>query len=231
GMRALLMPAIVEWDATLVVASVFLGMLFGAVAMNRIARPVTRFCKYGGALAMVLAIASMHFTAMGAMTVYPLAGAEAAAQSVPDSTIAAAVIVTFALVLITGGSAYMIDLHAANEASAKYRHMALHDPLTGLPNRSHLAKRLADMLAHNRDDTARIALLAIDLDRFKDVNDAHGHMAGDAVLQALAQRLGGIVQSGEFLARVGGDEFVAIKHDIFTRNEAVRFAERLRRSI
>jgi len=231
GMRALLMPAIVEWDATLVVASVVLGMFFGAVAMNRIARPVTRFCKYGGALAMVLAIATMHFTAMGAMTVYPLAGAEAAAQSVSDSTIAAAVIVTFALVLMTGGSAYMIDLHAANEASAKYRHMALHDPLTGLPNRSHLAKRLADLLAHNRDDTARIALLAIDLDRFKDVNDAHGHMAGDAVLQALAERLGGIVQSGEFLARVGGDEFVAIKHDIFTRNEAVRFAERLRRSI
>lgn len=231
GMGALQLTGTIQWDRTLVMLSIALAMFFGAVAMNRIARPVTRFCKYGGAAAMVLAIVTLHFTAMGAVTVVPMGGIDVPAQAISDEAMLVAIVVTFALVLTTGTSAYMIDLHSANEASENYKHMALHDPLTGLPNRNHLAKRLSEWLERNREDTARIAVLAVDLDRFKDVNDVHGHAAGDAVLRAIAARLGASLAPSEFFARVGGDEFVAVKQDIFMRNEAPRFAARLRAAI
>lgn len=86
----------------------------------------------------------------------------------------------------------------------------------------------AALLTGSSDDTARVVVLAIDLDRFKDVNDAHGHAAGDALLTGVARRLGAALQNGEYLARIGGDEFVAIKTDVFARAEAVKFADRLR---
>jgi diguanylate cyclase (GGDEF)-like protein len=136
-------------------------------------------------------------------------------------------VVAIALVMAMAGSAYMIDVDATREASDNYQHLALHDPLTGLPNRHNLAKRLSETLA-NVEDTARVALVVLDLDRFKDVNDVHGHAAGDAVLRAIASRISAVLGAGEFLARVGGDEFVALKSDIFARGDALKFCRRLR---
>jgi len=86
---------------------------------------------------------------------------------------------------------------------------------------------LAELLAGRVDDTARVVVLAIDLDRFKDVNDAHGHVAGDADLTEVARRVGAALQEGEFFARIGGDEFVAVKSNVFARAEAIKFADRL----
>jgi diguanylate cyclase len=231
GMAAFQVPGIIQWDRTIVAWSVVLGVFFGAVAANRIARPVTRFCKYGGSLAMGLAIVTTHFAGMGAMTVVPMAGIEMGPQMLSDSFMITVVIIVIALIMATAGSAYMIDLHATREASDSYQHLAMHDPLTGLPNRHHLARQLERTLTRNPDDTSRIALLALDLDRFKDVNDVHGHAAGDAVLRAIAARISAALGPHEFFARVGGDEFVAIKSDIFARGEALKFARRLRELI
>lgn len=125
-------------------------------------------------------------------------------------------------------SAYMIDMHAALEASDSYQHLALHDPLTGLPNRHNLSMRLADLVTSDVDDTARVALLVIDLDRFKDINDVHGHAVGDILLRAVAKALAEALGPHEFIARIGGDEFVAVKSDVFARGEALKFANRLR---
>jgi diguanylate cyclase (GGDEF)-like protein len=231
GMAAFQVQGIIQWDATIVVWSVLSGAFFGAVAANRIARPVTRFCKYGGSLAMGLAIITTHFTGMGAMTVVPMTGIDLGPQAMSDGFMISVVVVVITLIMATAGSAYMIDLHASREATDNYQHLALHDPLTGLPNRHHLAKRLDETLAKNPDDTSRIALLALDLDRFKDVNDVHGHAAGDAVLRGIATRVSAALGPNEFFARVGGDEFVAIKSDIFARGEALKFSRRLRELI
>ena len=228
GMRAFLVPGTITFDPQLVVASIFCGCFFGAVASNRIGRPITRFCKYGGSLAMGLAIVSTHFTAMGAMTVTPMAGVEIPAQALSNSFMLGGVVSAIAVIMTMAFSAYMIDMHAAREAGDRFQHLALHDPLTGLPNRHNLSIRLEDLLAANHDDTARIALLVIDLDRFKDVNDVHGHAAGDVVLRSIAQSLASALGPNEFLARIGGDEFVAVKSDIFARGEALKFASRLR---
>jgi diguanylate cyclase (GGDEF)-like protein len=228
GMAALDVPAVLLWNGPLVVLSIMFATGFAAVAANRIARPVTRFCKYGAMLAMILAIVTLHFTGMAALTIVPQSGAEIPSQGLSDTVLLASVITGIALIMSMAASAYMIDLQAAQEAAESYRHLALHDALTGLPNRHGMAQRLARLLDGRGDDTARIVVLAIDLDRFKDINDAHGHPAGDAVLTEVARRIGAALREGEFLARIGGDEFVAVKSNVFARGEALKFAERLR---
>jgi diguanylate cyclase (GGDEF)-like protein len=227
GMAAVKVPAIIQWDWPLVALSIAFSAGFGAVATNRIARPVTRFCKYGGSLAMILAIVTTHFTAMAAMTVVPVSGVIIPVQALSDSQMIVSLVAAIAIIMGMAGSAYTIDLHAAREASENYQHLALHDPLTGLPNRNNLAKRLNQTLA-NAEDTARVAVIVIDLDRFKDVNDVHGHAAGDAVLAAVSSRISKELGDHEFIARAGGDEFIAVKSDVFARNEAMKFSQRIR---
>ena len=228
GMRAFLVPASIEWDPMLVTASMLCGGFFGAIAANRIARPVTRFCKYGGALSMGLAIVTTHFTAMGAMTVLPMQGVDIPAQGLSTAFMLGGVVTSIGVIMTMAFSAYMIDMHATREASDSYQHLALHDPLTSLPNRHNLTMRLDDLLNRDLEDTARLALLVIDLDRFKDVNDVHGHAAGDIVLRRIAHAVTAALGPNEFIARIGGDEFVAVKSDVFARSEAVKFAARLR---
>ncbi len=222
GMAAYQVAGSLSWDLAFVVWSVVLAAAFGALAMNRIVRPVTKYCVYVGTLAMVLAICSLHFTAMGALTIIPLGEAAAIpAQALPDSVMAAGVVIVTMLIMATAASAYMIDRDTSQEASEKYRHLAHHDALTGLPNRVHLTERLAAALNRSAAKNSNVAVLAIDLDRFKDINDLHGHAAGDAVLRGIAARVTDGLRFDEYIARVGGDELVAIKADVSARSEAL----------
>jgi len=104
---------------------------------------------------------------------------------------------------------------------------ALYDPLTGLPNRILLHERLTDALAEARQRDGRVAVLFLDLDRFKSVNDNYGHAMGDHLLTAVADRLREAVRGQDLLARLGGDEFVVICHDISYHGEAETIAERI----
>jgi diguanylate cyclase (GGDEF)-like protein len=99
-------------------------------------------------------------------------------------------------------------------SQAELAHMAHHDPLTGLPNRLLLADRMGQALARSRRNGACIALLFLDLDGFKPINDSLGHEAGDDALVQVARRLAGIVRQADTLARVGGDEFVVVMGDL-----------------
>jgi diguanylate cyclase len=115
-------------------------------------------------------------------------------------------------------------VHAWSEEADR---RAAHDALTGLPNRRQLQAAIDALSADTRDGARRIALLYLDLDGFKSVNDALGHSAGDALLRRLAKTLRSAIRSGDVLARVGGDEFVLLAADCGDDASLAELAERL----
>jgi diguanylate cyclase (GGDEF)-like protein len=125
----------------------------------------------------------------------------------------------------------LFAVHRAAEISREKDHAASHDVLTGLPNRRLMAARAAEAAAaHERDGTA-MAVLLLDLNRFKEVNDTLGHAAGDQVLQIAAQRLQRAVRPGDTVSRLGGDEFAIVLPEIGDALRAVEVAARVRQSL
>ncbi|WP_404789840.1 EAL domain-containing protein [Altericista sp. CCNU0014] len=118
------------------------------------------------------------------------------------------------------------------EVQQELLHLALHDPLTGLPNRTCFSNLLAQALDHaQQQQHYRFAVLYLDCDRFKMVNDSLGHSLGDRLLVAVAKRLNACLQSAGQLARLGGDEFAILLEDISDKMEAIRLAEKLNRAL
>ncbi|MBV9042446.1 MAG: EAL domain-containing protein, partial [Acidimicrobiia bacterium] len=123
------------------------------------------------------------------------------------------------------------DVTARKDAEGQLAHQALHDSLTGLPNRRLLIDRVEQALARVERDGAHVGVLLLDLDRFKLVNDSWGHSAGDEVLVAVSERLSQAVRNGDTVARFGGDEFVVVREGVGGAWEAARFGERLLRAV
>ena len=109
----------------------------------------------------------------------------------------------------------------------RIEHLALHDPLTGLPNSRLLVDRLSQALAAAKRAKRPMGVMYVDLDGFKPINDTYGHAAGDQVLKEFATRLRNALRETDSTARVGGDEFVAILGEIGEEADAVRAAERV----
>lgn len=124
------------------------------------------------------------------------------------------------------------ELHQRLEDErAKLAHLALHDPLTGLPNRALLLDRLAHAVALPAREERSVTVLFLDLDGFKAVNDGHGHMAGDTVLVAVAHCLLGLVRPADTVARLGGDEFVILCEDLGGPLDTTAMTERIRAGV
>lgn len=135
-----------------------------------------------------------------------------------------------------GGSPWLlegtlIDITDRKRAEAQIQHLAFHDALTGLPNRALLNDRLALALARCRREKNGLAVLFLDLDRFKNVNDSLGHDAGDRLLEVVAQRLRTCVREQDTIARVGGDEFVLVLAGISGNADAALVSEKILKAI
>jgi len=123
------------------------------------------------------------------------------------------------------------DISRLKESEARLEHLATHDALTGLPNRRLLGDELQRAIAGAKERSGKFAVLFIDLDRFKSINDSLGHSAGDELLVNVADRLRLVCRGEDLLAHSSGDEFVLVANDIVQTSDAVAVARRLLKSL
>ncbi len=119
------------------------------------------------------------------------------------------------------------EIDERRQAELRAQHLADHDALTGLPTRRLLEDRLTQALAHSARAKCSAAVMFIDLDRFKTVNDSLGHAVGDALLKEIARRLVGLMRFGDTVSRIGGDEFVLVLQDIKRSSDVAQIAQKV----
>ncbi|MGE0024291.1 MAG: EAL domain-containing protein [Hyphomicrobium sp.] len=331
GMAAYLVDAVVDWNLGYVASSVMLSVSLSVIAFEQSTLSDMRWQTYGGPAILALAVLSLHFTGMAAMTIFPLAphegsltvndaeqilayavtvgtlivlgivainnfidrrrqaqltarlrhlvestvdgmlveaggriieaNASVAAMTgspreemldttldtwgldggaLPDGTISRVSLRTrdgdsMPVEVVANGDAdsteqkglriYSIrDIRPRLEQERRIANLATSDLLTGLPNRVSFLDHIDRAITSHKE--GYVALLAIDLNRFKEVNDVHGHAAGDQVLRVLSTRMRGAIREGEFVARLGGDEFVVVAH-VWEQEHAMRLAKRI----
>ncbi len=208
GMFAYRVDGIVTWDISYIIASIALSVAFASAALYVAPNWNGGWRCMVPSLLLVAGIVSLHFTGMAAFMVEPLAGIEPGASSPAFLAMAVAVAIAGFLILGTGIATHLIEQRLRESSEDQLHHMALHDPLTGLPNRTSFYARLDARLDGQRAEDTAVA--AIDLNRFKEINDGWGHAAGDHVLITLAERLRKFDGGRHFAARLGGDEFCLI---------------------
>ena len=239
GMTALQVVPMVQYEPGLVAASIAIAIGASLAALWLFKKLGTqntwrvRATRVGAAFVMGLAISGMHYTGMAASRFaansYCLNAA--VGGSGLDTRWLALVIATMTLGLLAITTILLVyDAHLESNvrrynallenANEKLQHAATHDALTGLPNRVLLADRMSQAIARAARHEIRFAVLMVDLDRFKAINDSLGHIAGDELLLEVARRLSGLLRKDDTLARLGGDEFVLLVHEISTAEDA-----------
>lgn len=211
GMAAYRVDGLVEWRIPYVVASVLCSAVFAGAALGALASPrLGRYRVAAGTGLLVAAIATLHFVAMTALRITPLRLSAAPLEPQQMQALALATAMVGLVVIAAGVFAALIDRWTRSDALDRLHHMAMNDALTGLPNRVNFQAALKHQLDAARASGSLLGVVAIDLDRFKEINDVHGHQAGDQVLRLVAQRMANQLGRHEMVARFGGDEFVAL---------------------
>lgn len=225
GMAALRMQPGIRYVPWLFVLSIVIAVGASGVALwiaFRLRRNMPRIhqLRLGAAVVMGGAIAAMHYTGMAAAQ-FPLGSVCGAARDgVHSGTLAPPILViticVLAVALITSVLDMRLEMRTAVLAQAlgvanqELEFLALHDKLTHLPNRALLDDRFAQAIQASASQHARFAVLFVDLDGFKGVNDTYGHHVGDGLLVEIARRLRTAVRADDTISRVGGDEFVLL---------------------
>lgn len=127
----------------------------------------------------------------------------------------------------TGMWAIVRDISERKAAEARIASLAYYDPLTGLPNRTLFSDRLQQALAKARRDNGRAALLFVDLDKFKPVNDTYGHAVGDQLLKQIARHIQSCMRASDSVSRIGGDEFVVLLPELKSVDDAIGVADKI----
>ncbi len=211
GMAGYHIDGLVHWRLEYVATAPLLSMaLAGAALVVLCGERLGRARVPVAAGLLVAGILSMHFTAMTAMQVASFAPDESSASSDDRHALGLATALVGVLAMAASIAAALVDRRTRAEAFRHLRRLAMTDSLTGLTNRSGFNEALKSRLAAAERAGTKLALIAIDLDRFKEVNDLYGHKAGDDLLATLARRMSEQLRAEDLIARLGGDEFVAL---------------------
>mgnify|MGYP003600572038 FL=1 len=225
GMAALRMQPGIDYDPTLVALSLVIAVGASAAALSiafRLRRhtPYVHLVRAGASIIMGLAIVGMHYTGMAAAN-FPVgsfcgAAVDGLSGKGLDNLVLVSSLAVLIIALLTSIFDARLDASTAALANSltlaneELTQLALHDTLTGLPNRILLADRISQAMAKVAEQGGCFSLMFIDLDGFKPVNDAFGHHLGDRLLREVALRLRDQLRSQDTLARIGGDEFVLL---------------------
>jgi diguanylate cyclase (GGDEF)-like protein len=188
-------------------------MLLSACAMTAGGRLQDTQHRLTAAALLAGAIVSLHFTGMTAITVIPGSAGPDGGLVFGTPLLATVVIAATTVILILSLFSSFVDQHLAwrtLQEEGSLRHIAHHDILTGLPNRLALGSSLESILRSADQQSSVCAVLCLDVDRFKLVNDLYGHQAGDDVLKRIAGRLEALTRPVDVVARISGDEFVVV---------------------
>ncbi|KTR81785.1 hypothetical protein NS277_16300 [Novosphingobium barchaimii] len=226
GMFAYRAEGIVEWRPSYVISSLFVASGLSMALIYRL-RMETAPKQILPCVLMVLAIVGLHFTGMAGFSVAPIPGVSHGADSATFTAVALAIAMVALLIVGTGISTYLVEGRTQSDSRDQLAHIAMHDALTGLGNRHNFSQTLESECGKLQRYGRPFALLMIDLDRFKPINDTLGHPTGDLVLQRVAARLRHAVREGDLVARIGGDEFAIIAFGVANGQEAAAIAARV----
>ncbi|PTR28161.1 bifunctional diguanylate cyclase/phosphodiesterase [Pseudomonas sp. GV085] len=240
GMAAMRMQPGIDYDPTLFGASLLIAVGASGAALwiafrLRQHTPYVRLIRGGAAVIMGIAIVGMHYTGMAAARFADGSFCGAAVNGLSgkglDNLVLVTTLAVLSIALLTSILDARLEARTASlaesltEANRELTQLALHDTLTGLPNRMLLADRIDQAMSRVREQGGCFALMFIDLDGFKPVNDAFGHHMGDLLLREVAVRLREDLRSQDTLARIGGDEFVLLVQ-LSEQNDALSLAAR-----
>lgn len=250
GMASMRMSPPVQYDPLLFIASVIIAItaslaaLWIAFQLRQKYSGTAILAKLGSAFVMGLAITGMHYTGMAAAQFAPdsvCLAADPGVRGMGNSTLAVIIgVATLSILVITlvisslnahfaAHSAKIAEsLRIANEG---LRNIALYDNLTGLPNRFLLDDRLGQALVHAERARKTFALMFVDLDKFKPINDSFGHRVGDELLKVVARRLTGCIRKEDTVARAGGDEFIIVLSELGDPKDAAIIGNKVLREL
>jgi diguanylate cyclase (GGDEF)-like protein len=242
GMAAIQITPMITYEPGLLVLSIVIAIVASFVGLWLFFRLrkgtswLMRLARVGAAFVMGLAVSGMHYTGVAASRFAPgsfCLGAGTTDQRWLALTVAVPAIAVLAITTIL----LVYDAHLDSrtrkhnaqleQANAQLEHAATHDALTGLPNRALLADRLAQATAQSERYSRGFAVLVVDLDRFKSINDSLGHIAGDEMLKEVARRLSRLLRKADTLARLGGDEFVLVLNEVSGARDAETVASKV----
>ncbi|WP_434557637.1 putative bifunctional diguanylate cyclase/phosphodiesterase [Pseudomonas sp. Z4-20] len=239
GMAALRMQPGIDYDPTLFGASLLIAVVACAAALWIAVRlrqnsPHVRIARAGAAVVMGIAIVGMHYTGMAAAQFSDgsfCGSLDGLSGKGLDNLVLITTLAVLSIALLTSILDARLEARTAElaksltQANRELTQLALHDPLTGLPNRVLLADRIGQAMHRVQEQGGCFALMFIDLDGFKPVNDAFGHHMGDLLLRDVALRLREDLRNQDTLARIGGDEFVLLVQ-LADPDDALRLAAR-----